>query len=82
MNESLNILDTSLEGAPNDRRLVAWIRIQRLVEECAVAFSLDDPGNTASLRDNSVQQMIKGFKRQLESLMQNMRATPGVLDGK
>ena len=81
MNDCLNVLDTSPEAAPTDKKLIAWIRIQRLVEECAIAFSLDDPGNTASLCDNSVQQMLKGFKRQLEDLMKSMKATPGVLDG-
>ena len=82
MNECLNVLETSPDAAPNDKRFVAWIRIQRLVEECVIAFSLDDPGNTASLSDNRVQQMLKGFENQLDNLMKSMKATPGLLNGK
>ena len=81
MDECLNFLETSPEAAPNDKRFVAWIRIQRLVEEVAMTFSLDDPGNTASLCDTRVQQMLKGFEKQLDDLMKSMKAAPGVLNG-
>ena len=82
MNECLNVLDSSPDAAPTDKRFVAWIRIQRLVEECVLAFSLDDPENTASLCDSHVQQKLERFENQLDDLMTSMRATPGLLNGK
>lgn len=81
MNDCLHVLERSPDAAPTDKRFAAWIRIQRLVEECAIAFSLDDPGYTASLGDSNVQDMLKGFERRLANLMKSIRATPGVLDG-
>ena len=82
MNDCLSVLETSPDAAPTDKRFIAWIRIQRLVEECVLAFSLDDPGNTASLCDIRVQQMLKGFENQMNDLMKSMKATPGLLNGK
>ena len=81
MDDCLNILDTSLEAAPTDKRFVAWIRMQRLVEECNLAFNLDDPGSTASLADFQVQQTLRGYERQLEILKREFESTPGVVNG-
>ena len=82
MNECLHALETSPDAAPTDKRFAAWIRIQRVVEECAIVFSLDDPGSTVSLSDERVQQMLKGFEAQMQDLMKSMKATPGVLNGR
>ena len=82
MNDCLNVLETSPEAAQSDKKFAAWIRIQRLIEECVIAFSLDDPGSTASLCDSRVQQMLKGYERQFDDLMKSMKAIPDLLDGK
>ncbi len=81
MNECLHALETSPAAAPTDKRFAAWIRIQRVVEECAIAFSLDDPESTASLSDERIQGKLRGFERQLQDLMKSIKATPGVLNG-
>lgn len=82
LEECLITLETSSEAAPSDRRLTAWVRVQRVMEECNNTFSLDDPGNTASLSDNRVQQTLKGYERQLESLRRTFSSIPGLINGK
>ena len=82
MNDCLHALENSPDAAPTDKRFAAWIRIQRVVEECCIEFSLDDPGSTASLNDARIQRMLRGYEGQLQSLMTSMKATPGVLNGR
>ena len=81
MNDCLNVLETSPEAAPTDKRFAAWIRIQHLVEECVISFSLDDPGSTVSLCDDRVQHMLKGYGKQLDDLKKSMKAIPGLFNG-
>ncbi len=82
MNDCLHVLENAPDAAPTDKRFAAWIRIQRVVEECCIAFSLDDPGSTATLGDTRIQQMLRGFEGQLQGLLTTMKATPGVMNGR
>ena len=81
MDDCLKVLETSPEAAPTDRRLAAWVRIQRLVEECNVTFSLDDPGSDVSLADHSTAQTLKGYERQFETLRRQYSSQPGLVNG-
>ena len=82
MQDCVNTLETSPDAAPTDKRLIAWVRMQRLVEECNITFSLDDPGNTASLADDNVQQNLKGYEKQMDMMKKDFESTPGLLNGK
>lgn len=79
MSECLEVLETSPDAAPTDKRLAAYVRIQRIMEECVTSFSLDDPGNTVSLADERVQHMLKAYEKQLASWKGDLE--PGILNG-
>ncbi|KAL9097948.1 MAG: hypothetical protein Q9163_006295 [Psora crenata] len=78
MAECLDVLETSPDAAPTDRRLAAWIRIQRIVEECVDSFSLDDAENTASLAEGRVQALLRGYEKQMEAWGKTLK--PGTLN--
>ena len=79
MAECLNVLETSPDAAPTDRRFAAWVRIQRIVEDCVNSFSLDDPESTVSLDDIRIQGLLKGYEGQMKEWRKNLK--PGVLNG-
>ena len=81
MQDCLKTLETSPEAAPTDKALCAWVQMQILVEDANVTFSLDDPGSTASLADDRVQQTLKGYEKQLDNLHKEFEKTPGVMNG-
>ncbi|KAL6720101.1 hypothetical protein ACLMJK_002022 [Lecanora helva] len=72
MTEALEELEKSPFSAPTDKRFVAWVKLQRIVEECGSALALDDPyeANT-SLADKRVQAMLGGCEKQLEAWRAN-----------
>ena len=76
MSECLDVLESSPDAAPTDRRFAAWVRIQRIIEECVNSFSLDDPESTVSLSDVRNQNLLKGYEKQLAEWRKNLR--PGV----
>ncbi|KAL9125505.1 MAG: hypothetical protein Q9217_005307 [Psora testacea] len=78
MGECLDVLETSPDAAPTDRRFTAWIRVQRIVEDCVNTFSLDDPESTVSLADVRVQTLLRGYEKQMEEWRKALE--PGTLD--
>ena len=72
MAEALEELEKSPLAAPTDKRFVAWVKLQRIVEECGSALALDDPyeANT-SLADKRVQAMLGGCEKQLDAWRAN-----------
>ena len=67
MAECEEYLETSSDAAPTDKRLIAWVKIQRIIEEAGNAFSFDDPSATPSLAEPRIQLMLKGFEKKMES---------------
>ena len=78
MAECLDVLETSPDAAPTDRRFAAWVRLQRIVEDCVNSFSLDDPESTVSLDDVRVQGLLKGYEGQFKEWRKNLK--PGVMN--
>ena len=78
MAECLDVLETSAEAAPTDRRFAAWIRFQRIVEDCVNSFSLDDPETTVSLDEIRIQGQLKGYESQMKEWRKNLK--PGVMN--
>lgn len=65
------VLKTSPDAAPTDKRFVAWVQLQRIVEECGTNFALDSPDNTVSLADERAQLMLQSYEKQLEAWRQH-----------
>ena len=63
--ECLDYLESTPFAAPCDHILVAWIRLWMIGEEIGAALSYDDPGDTASLLDNTTQLMVIAFEKRL-----------------
>ena len=70
MAECSEVLRTSPDAAPTDKRFVAWVQLQRLAEECGTNFALDSPDNTVSLTDERAQLMLQSYEKQLEAWKQ------------
>ena len=70
MSDCSTVLRTSPDAAPTDKRFVAWVQLQRLVEECGTNFALDSPDDTVSLADERAQMMLQSYEKQLESWRQ------------
>lgn len=70
MADCSEVLRTSPDAAPTDKRFVAWVQLQRLVEECGTNFALDSPDNTVSLADERTQLMLQSYEKQLEAWKQ------------
>ena len=72
MAEALEVLENPAYAAPSDKRFVAWVKLQRIVEECGSALALDDPhGSEISLADKRVQAMLGGCEKQLDAWRAN-----------
>lgn len=71
MADCSEVLRTSPDAAPTDKRFVAWIQLQRLVEECGTNFALDSPDDTVSLADEHAQLMLQSYEKQLEAWRQH-----------
>ena len=66
MAESLDVLEKSPDAAPSDKRFTAWVRMQRIVEECGTAMALDDPSERdVSLAEERVQAVLRACERRL-----------------
>ena len=63
--ECLDYLENTPYAAPCDHILIAWIRLWMIGEEIGTALSYDDPGDTASLLDNTTQLMVTAFEKRL-----------------
>ena len=65
------VLRTSPDAAPTDKRFVAWVQLQRIVEECGTNFALDSPDDTVSLADERAQLMLQNYEKQMEAWRQH-----------
>lgn len=72
MAESLKELETSPDAAPTDKRLAAWVKLQRIMEASSSAFSTDDPSAGITLADPRIQLTLKSFEKQLENWKFNL----------
>lgn len=80
MAECMDFLENSPGAAPTDKRLVAWARLQCIMEEFGTTFAFDDPNDTVSLIEPRVQLMLKGFEKKLDNWKSNISSL--VLNGK
>ncbi|KAI4268483.1 MAG: hypothetical protein L6R38_007830 [Xanthoria sp. 2 TBL-2021] len=78
MAESVDLLETSSYSYPTDRRLCAWVRLQRIMEQYSTAISWDDSASIGSLAEPRVQYTINGFHRQIKDWKESLG--PGVLN--
>lgn len=67
MADCSEVLRTSPDAEPTDKRFVAWVQLQRIVEECGTNFALDSPDDTVSLADERAQLMLQNYEKQLEA---------------
>ena len=75
MAECVEFLKASPLAAPTDKIFVAWVELQRVVEECAMSFGLDSD-ETASLADEHTQLKLKTTEKQLDSWRRNVLSDP------
>lgn len=78
MAECIDYFEASPDAAPTDKRFIAWVKLQRLMEECGNAFSFDDPSTSPSLAESRIQLMLKGFEKQMENWKNSI--APGVMN--
>lgn len=78
MAESVDLLETSPYSRALDRRLCAWVRLQRIMEQYSTAISWDDPANMGSLAEPRIQYTTSGFHKQLKDWKESL--APGVLN--
>lgn len=79
MTECVEFLENLPNVELNDCRLVAWIQLQRIMEECSTSFAFEDPGATVSLEEPRIQLMLKGFEKKLKGWREHLM--PGVMNG-
>lgn len=81
MAESLEVLEHSPDTAPSDKKFIAWVRMQRIIEECGIALSLDDSSNTSvSLADERTQALLKSCQRQIADWKRNIMADKEIMN--
>lgn len=80
MADCSEVLRTSPDAAPTDKRFVAWVQLQRLVEECGTYFALDSPDNTVSLADERTQLMLQSYEKQLEAWRQHAVSNDNIMN--
>lgn len=73
-------LRTSPDAAPTDKRFVAWVQLQRLVEECGTSFALDSPDNTVSLADERIQLMLQSYEKQMGAWRQHALTNDNIMN--
>lgn len=78
MAECVDVLESSPNASLNDHRLVAWIQLQRIMEECSTSFAFDDPSASVSLKEPRIQLMLKGFEKKLKGWRENLM--PGIMN--
>ena len=74
------VLSTSPDAAPTDKRFVAWVQLQRLVEECGRNFALDSPDDTVSLSDERAQLMLQSYEKQMEAWRQHAISNDNIMN--
>ena len=72
MAECVECLENSEAAAPTDKRFVAWVKMQRIVEEYGSALALDDPSESnVTLADQRVQATLSACEKQLDAWRRN-----------
>ncbi|CAI6332639.1 unnamed protein product [Periconia digitata] len=64
MEECLHILSKS--PSFEDRKTVAWLRLQRIADEAYVAFGFDDASTSFTLSEIRLQTILKIFERRMQ----------------
>ena len=80
MGDCCAVLRTSPDAAPSDKRFVAWVQLQRLVEECGTNFALDSPDDTVSLSDERAQLMLQSYEKQMEAWRQHAISNDNIMN--
>ena len=80
MADCSEVLRTSPDAAPTDKRFVAWVQLQRIVEECGTNFALDSPDDTVSLADERAQLMLQSYEKQLEAWRQHAVSNDNIMN--
>ena len=80
MADCCEVLRKSLDAAPTDKRFVAWVQLQRVVEECGTNFALDSPDETVSLADERAQLMLQSYEKQLEAWRQHALGNDNIMN--
>lgn len=80
MGESIDTLQNHPDAAPTDKRLIAWVMLQRIMEASSSSLALDDTSADVNLADPRTQLTLKAFERQLEEWKRSI--PPGVMSRK
>ena len=80
MADCSEVIRTSPDAAPTDKRFVAWVQLQRLVEECGTNFALDSPDDTVSLADERAQLMLQSYEKQLDAWRQHAISNDDIMN--
>jgi hypothetical protein len=78
MSDCLSRLEKSPSGL--DRRLAAWVRLQRIADEASTSFGFDDPSTSISLMESRMHVIVKAFERRLEDWKKE--TAPELIDSK
>ena len=68
MEESVNMLETSLEALPSDRSLCQHVKMAHIGEEISAQFSMDDPSLDVAISEPKVVYALKVFENELRTL--------------
>ena len=64
MEECLSLLQKS--PLLDDRRVVAWLKLQRIADEANTAFGFDDASTSFSLSELRLQVILRMFERKMQ----------------
>jgi hypothetical protein len=64
MEECLSLLQKS--PLLDDRRVVVWLKLQRIADEANTAFGFDDASTSFSLSELRLQVILRIFERRME----------------
>jgi len=78
MEESLSLLQKS--PLLDDKRVVAWIKLQRIIDEGMSAFGFDDASTSFRLSELRLQVILRIFERRMEDWLKS--CPPEVLTSK
>lgn len=64
MGDCLNRLEKS--SSDLDRRLAAWVRLQRIADEASTSFGFDDPSTSIDLTESRLHVIVRAFERRMD----------------
>lgn len=67
MEESLSLLQKS--PLLDDKRVVVWLKLQRILDEGMSAFGFDDASTSFSLSELRIQVILRVFERRMQDWM-------------